>query len=117
MPSEPDECLPVRDVVVVRFPFTNLAASKQRPAVVVSNGNHNQSRPDLILMAITSQLTASLSVGDMTIVDWKPAGLLKPSAIKPVFATMQQTLVLQSLGRLELLDTTSLRTAIGAILQ
>jgi mRNA interferase MazF len=47
------------DVVLVPFPFTNQAASKQRPAVVVSARAYNQAKPDLIMMAVTSQLRPS----------------------------------------------------------
>ena len=49
------------DVVLVPFPFTNQAAFKRRPAVVVSSRSYNLGRPDLIVMAITSQLRPSVS--------------------------------------------------------
>ena len=75
------------DVVLVRFPFTNQAAFKQRPAVVISNRAYNVGRPDAVIMAITSQMHSPLSLGDVPIADWQAANLLKPSAIKPVFAT------------------------------
>ena len=44
------------DVVLVPFPFTDQTAAKKRPAVVVSSELYNRARPDIILMAITSQL-------------------------------------------------------------
>jgi mRNA interferase MazF len=43
------------DVVLVPFPFTNHTASKQRPAVIVSNLAYSQAKPDVVVMAITSQ--------------------------------------------------------------
>lgn len=43
------------DVVLVAFPFTNLQATKKRPAVVISRKTYQQNRPDVILMAITRQ--------------------------------------------------------------
>jgi mRNA interferase MazF len=42
-------------VVLVSFPFTNQAASKQRPAVIVSSRAYNIVKPDFVMMAITSQ--------------------------------------------------------------
>lgn len=51
-------------------------------------------------MAITSQLRPSPSFGEVWLREWQAAGLLKPSAIKPVFATLEQSLVLRILGRL-----------------
>jgi mRNA interferase MazF len=34
------------DVVLVAFPFTNLQATKQRPAVVISTTDYQQNRPN-----------------------------------------------------------------------
>ena len=45
------------DIVLVTFPFTDLTATKQRPALVISPDSVNQLSQDLILAAITSQLT------------------------------------------------------------
>ncbi|HWU13536.1 MAG TPA: type II toxin-antitoxin system PemK/MazF family toxin [Caulobacter sp.] len=55
MPSEAGPSL-FGDIVLVPFPFTSQASSKQRPAVVVSGRAYNLQRPDIVLMAITSQL-------------------------------------------------------------
>lgn len=82
MPS--DVVLAFGDVVLVPFPFTDHSASKQRPAVVVSTARYNTARPDIILMAITSQLRATAAFGEVWLTDWYAAGLLKPSAVKPV---------------------------------
>ena len=51
------------DVVLVPFPFTDLTASKKRPAVVASSGAYNRQRPDIILMAVTSQVRSSAYFG------------------------------------------------------
>ena len=42
--------------LLVAFPFTNLQATKQRPAVIISDDAYQQNRPDVILMAITSRV-------------------------------------------------------------
>jgi len=44
------------DVVLVPFPFTDQSASKKRPAVIVSTDAYHQRRPDVIVMAVTSQI-------------------------------------------------------------
>jgi mRNA interferase MazF len=44
------------DVVLVPFPFTNQIESKKRPAVIVSSHAYNSVKPDVVVMAITSQL-------------------------------------------------------------
>jgi mRNA interferase MazF len=104
------------DVVLARFPFTNQAAFKQRPAVVVSSRAYNTVRLDVVIMPITSQIGSSSGVGEMTIGEWQRANLLKPSAIKPVFATLEQRLIIRRLGILDAQDQSALRTAIAAVL-
>jgi mRNA interferase MazF len=48
------------DIVLVPFPFTDLTAIKQRPALVISPRRLNDTRPDLVVVAITSQIPAAL---------------------------------------------------------
>jgi mRNA interferase MazF len=43
------------DIILVPFPFTDQTTSKKRPATVASSSIYNSMRPDLVLMAITSQ--------------------------------------------------------------
>lgn len=104
------------DIVLVPFPFTSQTASKKRPAVVVSSRAYNAAKPDVVLMAVTSQLRANAILGEVWVQDWKAAGLLKPSAIKPVFATLEQTLVIRQLGALVAADREALRQAIAQTL-
>ena len=69
------------DVVLVPFPFTDQTASKKRPAVVVSADAYHQRRPDVIVMAVTSQiLRPAGALGEVLISDWQGAGLPKPSS-------------------------------------
>ena len=104
------------DIVLVPFPFTSQVASKKRPAVVVSSRAYNAAKPDVVVMAVTSQLRASAALGEVWVQDWKAAGLLKPSAIKAVFATLEQSLVIRQLGTLALADQAALKNAIGQTL-
>lgn len=103
------------DVVLVPFPFTDQTSTKQRPAVVISSAAYNAAKPDIILMAITSQLRASAAFGEVWIGNWRDAGLLKPSAIKPVIATLEQGLVIRTLGSLKMPDQHALRASVAEI--
>jgi mRNA interferase MazF len=103
-------------VVLVEFFFTDRTGSKKRPAVVASSSHYNQRRPDVILMAITSKLHSPLLFGETLITDWQKAGLLVPGAIKPVLLTIDKTLVIKQLGRLETADRASLEATLHVIL-
>jgi mRNA interferase MazF len=63
-------------------------------------------------MAVTSQLRPAPALGEVWISQWQSAGLLKPSAIKPVFASIEQRLVIRQLGVLQTADQAALRKAI-----
>jgi mRNA interferase MazF len=103
------------DIVLVPFPFTNQTTTKKRPAVVVSSFACNRHRPDVILMAVTSQMHSTDYFGDFPIVEWHEAGILKPSIIKPVFTTLAKGLILRKLGRLGERDRAALQQALRDI--
>ena len=75
----------------------------------------NTAKPDIVVMAITSQLRPSPGPGEVWLGQWQGAGLLKPSAVKPVFATLEQTLVIRQLWTLAASDQAALRKAIAEI--
>jgi mRNA interferase MazF len=104
------------DVVLVPFPFTSQTTSKKRPAVVVSNRAYNTARPDVVVLAVTSQFRPIPAQGEVWVGQWQAAGLLKPSAVKPVFATLEQALVIRRLGTLDPGDQEALRKSIAKTL-
>lgn len=104
------------DIVLVPFPFTDQSATKRRPAVVVSSQAYNRERPDLIIMAVTSQLRPAAGIGEVTVREWQAAGLLKPSAIKPVITTVERGLIIKRFGQLKDQDREALKRATQAIL-
>jgi mRNA-degrading endonuclease toxin of MazEF toxin-antitoxin module len=104
------------DVVLIPFPFTDQTALKKRPAVVVSGEAYNLARSDLVVMAITSQMHPASRLGEVYINAWRDAGLLKPSAIKPVVATIERRLVTRRLGTLGGDDQAALKQALIEIL-
>ena len=103
------------DIVLVPFPFTDQSATKKRPAVVISSTSYHRAKPDLLIMAVTSQ-SRPTAAGELHVKDWQGAGLLKPSAVKPVITTIERTLVLKRLGRLNDADQQALRRTIASII-
>jgi mRNA interferase MazF len=104
------------DVVLVPFPFTDQTTNKKRPAVVISSEVYNAEYLDRILMGITSQVSSSPKVCDIVITDWRSAGLLKASMIKPVITTIEKQLSLKKLGRLQDVDVQSLKEGLIGII-
>ncbi|NJO65252.1 MAG: type II toxin-antitoxin system PemK/MazF family toxin [Richelia sp. RM2_1_2] len=104
------------DVILVPFPFTDQTTSKKRPSIVVSSNDYQRQRSDLILIAVTSQANRENSFGEMTITEWRAAGLLKPSIIKPVLTTIDKTLIIKKLGELQEIDAQTLSNILQVIL-
>lgn len=85
------------DIVLVPFPFTDLSSSKRRPALVISPDAFNDQMADLVVAAITSQLTNDHAV-TIEPTDCVDGVLPKVSVVKlaKVF-TIHSTLVIKKL--------------------
>jgi mRNA interferase MazF len=105
------------DVILVPFPFTDGSSSKKRPAIVISTDSYDRHKPDLILIAVTSQVSTDLQFGEASIADWSAAGLIKPSVIKPAIATIEKTLVIRKLGSLQGLDLETFSSILQQIIK
>lgn len=103
------------DVLLVPFPFTDQTATKYRPAIVLSSRSYNLAHPDLILAPITSRIANSAD--EVVLHEWQSAGLLKPSAAKPLLSSFDMTLVRRQLGALSVDDLTAVRSLFKRILE
>ena len=90
--------------------------AKKRPAVIVSSAAYNAERPDVIIMAVTSQVRPE-NTFDIPVAEWQAAGLIKPSVVKPVIAMIEKSLVIKQLGRLSEQDRATLAESLKAILR
>ena len=85
------------DIVLVSFPFTDLSASKRRPALVVSPDPFNERMQDLVLAAIPSPLTDD-RLRTIERDDGVDGTLPQPSVVKPAKRfTIHSTLVLKKI--------------------
>ena len=96
------------DVVLVRYPFTDLSVAKVRPAVVVSSTHPSH---DLMIVPLTSRLS-SLLAGEFALTDWRRAGLHVPTAVKRGVFTIHGELVLRVVGSLSQQDVAQLDGAL-----
>ena len=92
------------NIVTVPFPFTDYFASKKRPALVISSEKYQTITNHCILCMITSAKQSEWS-SDVTIVDLKGAGLLKPSKIRFKVFSIPSDLIIQKLGQLNSSET------------
>lgn len=93
------------EIVLLPIPFTDLSSRKVRPAVVVGHSRHPG---DLFVAPITSQLQNAA----MPLQDWSAAGLNVPCGIKSQIATIEDRLVVKSVGKLSARDQATLNSAL-----
>jgi mRNA interferase MazF len=84
----------------VHYPFTDLSATKVRPAVVVHSPH---AYTDYFIVPLTSQ-TASLGGDEFLLNDWQTAGLHIPTAVKRGIFTIHPKLVVKRVGQLTSTD-------------
>jgi len=91
-----------RDIVLLRFPFSDLAGSKVRPALVISNDEYNAGSQDFIAVAITSNLKIRGHSILVTNRDLENGRLIVDSKIKPdkIFSASKK-LVRMNIGRVK----------------
>ena len=91
------------DIVLVPFPFTNLTTAKKRPALIVSPNEYND-KLDVVIAFITSKMDLEYRLGDYKIQDWTEANLPRPSMMRMKYATIDKSIIIKKLGRLNTKD-------------
>jgi mRNA interferase MazF len=105
------------DIVLVPFPFSDQTTVKKRPAVIISSNEYNDNSSDVIIIAVTSQINEVMEIGECLIIDWRKAGLIKLSYIKPAISTIEKALILKNLGKLSDRDIYSMNNALAELLE
>lgn len=86
------------DVVIVRFPFTDMDVAKARPALVLSSEAFNGNGQTVLAMITTGAGTAWPT--DVAISDLAAAGLSHPSVVRWKLFTLVNEHVDQRIGAL-----------------
>ena len=89
------------EIVLLPIPFTDLSSQKVRPAVVLGHSSHPG---DLFVAPISSQLQ-NVAV---PLTEWQAAGLNVPCGVKSQIATIEERLVVKTLGKLTTKDESAL---------
>ena len=85
-------------IVLVEFGYSAGLGSKKRPALL-STAQYHQSRQEVIVAAITSNVSRVLT-GDTMIKGWRDAGWLFPSVATGIARTIKANLIVRTLGTL-----------------
>ena len=101
----------VGDIVSVNFPYSDLQGYKRRPGLVL-----HFDQQDLLLARITTQPASTPT--DISITQWAPSGLPRPSTIKLAkLASIDQRLIHKIVGRLHPSDSASVMQTLNDCLQ
>ncbi|NLY75054.1 MAG: type II toxin-antitoxin system PemK/MazF family toxin [Firmicutes bacterium] len=88
-----------RDVLIVRIPFTDLKSSKKRPVLVLSNDRYNAKSKDLIVAAITSNISSKVFSVIISSDDMETGSLKTTSCIRAdKIYTISQDIVIIKIG-------------------
>ncbi len=104
------------EVVVVPFPFTDSAASKRRPALVISNAEaFNLPAGHCVMAMITSAGNASWPL-DVAISDGSAAGLTAASLVRMKLFTLDNRFILRRAGQLASSDRKAVEASLKRLL-
>lgn len=105
------------DVVVVPFPFTDRAATKRRPALVLSErAAFNASVGHVVLAMITSASHSDWPL-DVPLSDLHAAGLTSASVVRMKLFTLDERLILRKAGSLAAADRKAVAVALRKLLK
>lgn len=102
-------------VVRVPFPFSDRQASKRRPALVLSDPAFQQHSGHLLLAMVTSARQSAWPL-DWPIANRTAAGLNQPCLVRFKLFTLDERLVLGSLGVLAVHDRAGVTASLHALL-
>lgn len=96
--------------------FTDGSGAKRRPAAVISTDEYHNACADTVVVPLTSRSASPLRLGDYRIVNWRSAGLLKPSMAKGKPTTFARSRIVRKLGTLTSDDLQGVLSSVKAIL-
>ncbi len=98
------------DIVLLRFPYTDGATFKRRPALIINDLNDG----DVIVCRITSQIYKTEN--DLFIDDWQKSGLKLPSVIRVhKIATLEKNIIELIMGHIDVSTKEKVRKIISKL--
>ncbi|MCX7011455.1 MAG: type II toxin-antitoxin system PemK/MazF family toxin [Candidatus Sumerlaeota bacterium] len=98
------------EIVLLQFPYGDASSGKRRPALVLLDTGDD----DFVLARVTTQ--AYQTEFDVALAGWREAGLLSPSFVRVhKLATLEKSLTVRRLGKLNDSDWRAVQTAFQAL--
>jgi len=90
-----------RDVLLVPFPFSDQSGKKVRPVLILSKDSFNSKSEDIIVCAITSNLTKDFYSVQISNEDFEEGTLFETSQIKVEnILKLDKKLIIKKIGKL-----------------
>jgi mRNA interferase MazF len=90
------------DIVLIPIPFSDLTSHKRRPVLILSNNDYNQRYQDVIVAAITSNVTDREYQVIVTNEEMAEGELKVISAVRAdKIYTLSQTIVVKKFGKVQ----------------
>jgi len=104
------------DVVVVPFPFTDMAVAKPRPALVLSSQRANADSGNTIFAMITTAAKSHWPT-DVPLADAESAALTTASLVRLKLFTLDNRLVSRKIGALTPHDRAAVRKMLRSVVE
>jgi mRNA interferase MazF len=96
------------EIVLIKYPFSDISTFKVRPAIVINSPYPSN---DIIIVPLTSR-NSKLLPGEFILSKWKESGLNVQSTVKRGIYTVDEKLVVQKIGKLSVTDINKLDKSI-----
>jgi mRNA interferase MazF len=92
-----------RELCLLPVPFSDLSSTKRRPVIIISNNSYNNSSKDVLVIAVTSNLSGKSCTIDIDSIDMESGSLKTPSKIRfDKIYSIDHTLIIRSFGKITL---------------
>ena len=87
------------EIVLINIPFSNLKATKKRPVLIISKNEYNNKQDDIIIAAITSNITSKDYTVEFENSDMKKGFLPKKSCVRAdKLYSLDKSLIIKNFG-------------------
>lgn len=104
------------DVVLVDTAFSGSVGSKRRLPSSSAQAPSTTRVTKLIFAAITGNISPPMHPGDTLLKDWTAAGLVRPSAVRGVLATIDTRDIIKTLGAVMPEDAAQVDAGVSSII-